>query len=179
MTAQRVDDLAPLTDEEVAGSKDHGRSLLRLALHGHEPHCWTLGCFADRLSIGHIVLLAFNERLHVRRRDQSGFVAEFSDRASPVVRARARLHRDNAAGLARKEGEHLRAPELLAENDGARRARAVRLEHVLGQIQADGANLFHGRLPLVVFNTTTIPRGGRPGAPTPSLKAASPRAGPQ
>src|SRR3954471_4164769 len=110
MTAQRVDDLGALTDQEVARSEDHGRSLLRLALHGHEPHRWTLGCFADRLSIGHIVLLAFNERLHVRRRDQSDFVAEFSDRASPVVRARARLHRDNAAGLARKEGEHLRAP---------------------------------------------------------------------
>src|SRR3954470_11775178 len=139
MTAQRVDDLGALTDQEVARSEDHGRSLLRLALHGHEPHRWTLGCFADRLSIGHIVLLAFNQRLHVRRRDQSDFVAEFSDRASPVVRARARLHRDNAAGLARKEGEHLRAPELLAENDGARCARAVRLEHVLGQIQADGA----------------------------------------
>src|SRR3954469_15278819 len=82
MTAQRVDDLGALTDQEVARSEDHGRSLLRLALHGHEPHRWTLGCFADRLSIGHIVLLAFNERLHVRRR-----ISRTSWPSSPIARA--------------------------------------------------------------------------------------------
>ena len=40
------------------------------------------------------------------------------------------------------------------------------LEDVLGQIQADGANLCHGRLPLVALNATILARqcrrGGRP-----------------
>jgi transposase len=61
--------------------------------------------------------------------------------------ARAGFHGNAAAWLARKEAQHLLAPELLAEQDGAGCARPVRLEHVLRQIQTDGANLFHGRLP--------------------------------
>src|SRR4051794_17698226 len=78
-------------------------------------------------------------------------------------------------GLARKEGQHLLAPKLLADDDGAGRARSVHLKHVLGQIQADGANLSHGRLPPVVLNNTTLARRCRRGASTPSTPWQVPR----
>jgi hypothetical protein len=82
------------------------------------------------------------------------------------MRAGAGLHGDKAAGLTREEGQDLLAPKLLAEQDGAGRARAVRLKHALRQIQSDGANLTHGRLPRVVFNTSTLAHQGRWGAST-------------
>ena len=83
-----------------------------------------------------------------------------------MVSARTGLHGDKAARLIREKGQHLFTSELLAEYDGAGRARAVRLEHVLGEIQADRASLFHGRLPLVVLNTATLARRCRRGAST-------------
>ncbi len=103
MTAQGVDDLGALADQQIARPEDHGRGLLRLALHGDEPHGRALGGLADRLGIGHVVLLPLDERLHVGRRDQPHLVAELADRASPVVRARAGLHGDKAAGLTAKK----------------------------------------------------------------------------
>ena len=42
------------------------------------------------------------------------------------------------------------------------------LKDALRQIQTDGANLTHGRLPRVVFNTSTLAHQGRWGASTPS-----------
>src|SRR5215203_4371690 len=116
-------DLGALPDEEIARPEDHGRRLLRLALHGDEPHGRTLGGFADCLGVGHVVLLPLDERLHVGRRDQPHLVAELADRASPVMRTRAGLHGDKAAGLARKERQYLLAPELLAEHDSAGHGR--------------------------------------------------------
>jgi hypothetical protein len=108
--------------------------------------------------------LALDERLHVGRRDQAHLVAELADCPSPVVPARAGFHGHAAAWLARKEAQHLLAPEPSAEQDGAGCARPVRLEHVLGQIQADGADLLHSRLPPVVLNShhhgTSMPSGG-------------------
>jgi hypothetical protein len=67
MPTQRVDDLGALTNEEIARPEYYSCRLLRLALHGHEPHGRSLGGFADCLGIGHIVLLAFDERLHIGR----------------------------------------------------------------------------------------------------------------
>ena len=42
------------------------------------------------------------------------------------------------------------------------------LEDALRQIQTDRANLTHGRLPRVMFNTSTLAHQGRWGASTPS-----------
>ena len=81
---------------------------------------------------------------------------------APLMRAGASLRRHAKARLARKEPQVLLAPELLSEYDGARRARRVHLENVLGEIQADGGNLFHGRLPPVVSTPplgTSMPSG--------------------
>src|SRR4051812_32731510 len=94
-----------------------------------------------------IVLLPLDERLHVSRRNQPHLVPQLGDLACPVVSARARLHGDKTAGLRGEEGEHLIAPQPLAEQDSAGGTCPMCLEHVLGQIQSDRANFCHGRLP--------------------------------
>ena len=53
------------------------------ALHGHEAHGRALSGFVDRLGVGHVVLLALDERRHVGWRDQPYLVAELADRPSP------------------------------------------------------------------------------------------------
>src|SRR3954449_3733725 len=147
MTADGVDDLRALADQQVAGPEHDGRGLLGLALDGDEPHGRALGRLADRFGICGIVLLPLDERLHVSRRNQPHLVPQLGDLACPVVSARARLHGDKTARLRGEEGEHLIAPQLLAELDRAGDTCRVCLEHVLGQIQSDRANFCHGRLP--------------------------------
>jgi hypothetical protein len=108
-------------------------------------------------------VLPLYERLHVSRRDQLHFVAELGDRTAPVMGAGAGLHGDAAGRLSGEEGQDLVAPKLLAEHWCAGGIRPVGVEDVLGQVQADGANLCHGRLPPVVLNTTTLARRCRRG----------------
>ena len=50
----------------------------------------------------------------------------------------------------------------------ARRINTVRLKNMLSDIQPDYANFRHGRLPQVVFNTSTLAHRYRRGASTPS-----------
>jgi hypothetical protein len=62
MAADRIDDLGPLTDQKITSAKHNGGSLLLLALHRHKTHGRSLCGFADRLRIGRIILLPFDER---------------------------------------------------------------------------------------------------------------------
>src|SRR3954453_7689599 len=132
MTADGVDDLRALPDQQVAGPEHDGRCLLGLALG---------------FGIRSIVLLPLDERLDVSRRGQPHLVPQAGDLACPVVSARARLHGHKTARLRGEEGEDLIAPQLLAEQDRAGGTCRVCLEHVLGQIQSDRANFCHGPLP--------------------------------
>jgi hypothetical protein len=59
---------------------------------------------------------------------------------------------------------------LLAEQNRARCIGSVGLEDTLRKIQPDCANLSHGRLPQVVFNTSTVAHRGRWGASTSSRR---------
>ena len=133
--------------QQIAGPEHDGRCLLGLALDGDEAHGRALGRFADRFGICGIVLLPLDERLHVSRRNQPHLVPQLGDLTCPVMSARARLHGDKTARLRGEEGEHLIAPQPLAEQDSAGGTCPVCLEHVLGQIQSDRANFRHGRLP--------------------------------
>jgi hypothetical protein len=128
-----------------------------LALRRHKAHGRALGCLADRLRIGHIILLPLNERLHVSRRDQSDLMTKPSDLARPVMRAAAGLHGHRAGWLRREEREDLVPPQLPAKQHRSGCIGAVNLKHALRQIQPDCANFAHGRLPQVVLiNTSTV-----------------------
>ncbi len=146
VTAQSVHELGALMHEQVPGPEHHAASLLLGALHRHEAHRRPLGRLADRLGVGRIVLLPLHEGLHVGRRDQPDRVPEPHQLPAPVVRARAGLHSHHAPRLGCEERQQSASTELLAEQDRARRIRAMRLENRLRDIKTDGGNVSHGRL---------------------------------
>jgi len=53
----------------------------------------------------------------------------------------AGFHTDQASRNLAKEVDDLLAPQLTGDDDLAHTIHAVHLEHVLGEINADGANL--------------------------------------
>ena len=58
-----------------------------------------------------------------------------------MMRRSAGLHADQARRYLAKELDDLLSPQLTGDDDFARTIYAVHLEHVLGEINADGANL--------------------------------------
>ena len=96
---------------------------------------------ADRLCISSVVLLALHERLDVSGRDQPDHVAQLADLPTSVMGSSASLQCHHATGLGCKELDQLAPGDLLAEHDAPRRIRAMRLEHMLRDVQTDRANL--------------------------------------
>jgi hypothetical protein len=90
--------------------------------------------------------------------------------ARPVMGAAACFERYQATRVADEEGEQLAARQPTAKHCASGRIRAVRVKNVLGYIQTDCGNFRHGRLPQVVFNTSTLAHRCRRGASTPSPK---------
>src|SRR4051794_21415285 len=146
MASQGIDGLGALANQQVSRAEHNGCGLRLLTFHGHEAHGGPLGGLADRLSIGHVVLLALDERLHVRRRDQLHRVAELGDLAAPIMRAATGLHGHRAGRKCCEERQKLGAAQLLAKDNSSRAVGSVQLKDVLGEIQSDGAHRVHGRL---------------------------------
>ena len=97
--------------------------------------------FADRGSIGSVVLRPLDVGLHVARRHQTNGVAELRDFTRPMMTGCAGLHADQATGNLAKEVQDLLASQLTGDDNLARTINAVNLEYVLGEINADGVNL--------------------------------------
>ena len=74
-------------------------------------------------------------------------MAECAEFSRPMMRARARLHPDEARTEPLEERQHLRSTQLTAQNDPPLRIDAVQLENALGQVEADGDRTIHGWLP--------------------------------
>src|SRR3954447_8329523 len=144
--AERVDGLGALANQQVPRAKHDGGGLLVRAFEGHKAHSGPLSGLADRFGIGHVVLLPLDERLHVRRRDQLHRVAKLGDLAPPIMRAATRLHGHRARRQCCQEREKLAAAQFLAKDHRARAVSPMELKDVLGEIEADGANLVHERL---------------------------------
>ena len=96
---QRVDQLRALTNQEIAGPKQHGAGLLFLRLDRNETHGRSDSCLRNRLRVGGVIFLAFNERLDIDRRDQASLMSQIADYTSPMMRAPARFHSDDATWL--------------------------------------------------------------------------------
>src|SRR4051812_2397929 len=90
--------------------------------------------------------MPLDERLHVRRRDETDRMAELGDLTPPVVGARTRLHGHRTGRQRGQERQKLAAAQLLAKDHRARAVSPMELKDVLGEIEADRANLVHGRL---------------------------------
>src|SRR6476469_2555265 len=119
----------------------HQRGLLIGRLDGHEPHRWTRHGLTDGGCIGSIILRPFDIALHVARRHQTHRVTELGDVTRPVMSGSAGLHADQARRYLAKELDDLLASQLTGYHDFTCTIYAVHLEHVLGEINADGPNL--------------------------------------
>ena len=114
MRPQRIDHLRSLPHQKIARPMQHQPVLLLGRFDLYETHSRPPHCLADRLSVGGIVLVAFDVSLHVLRRHQSNQVEEL---------------------------QHLAPPQLLPDNDPFVRVNPVNLKHVLGDIQTDRRDL--------------------------------------
>src|SRR4051794_9221186 len=103
MPAQRIDQLGSLPNEEIARAEDHGASLLRLGLDRDKAHGGSRSRLCDRLGVGRIVLLTFDEWLHIGRRYQANLVPELTRRPAPLMGSCASLHRHHASRLLSEE----------------------------------------------------------------------------
>src|SRR6516162_9469983 len=116
-------------------------NMLISRLNRHEPHRWARHGLADGGCVGSIVFRPFDIALHVARRHQTHGVTELGDFTSPMMSGSAGFHTDQASRNLAKEVDDLFPPQLTGNNDLAHTIHAVHLEYVLGEINADGANL--------------------------------------
>ena len=144
MCAKGIDKLRSLTDEEVSRPEKHGAGLLGFSLWNDEPHRRPGRCFNDRFCIGRIILLPFDKGLNIGRRDQANIMAKFADLTRPVMRGGAGLHRDDAFGQFRKEGDDLAARQFPAQDHTSIASGGMNLKHPLCKVQANDANFLHG-----------------------------------
>ena len=176
VTAYRVDRLGALANQEPSGAVHHRAGLGLLGLDRHGPHRRTLCRLHDRRRVARIALLAFRKRLDVARGDQPNLVAERLNLPPPVMRASARLHHHQTRQLRREKLQHLRARELSAQHRRPARRGPMHLETSLRNVDADDANVVHGRSPcpltahrvrVLLAHRDAVGRG----ASTPSLTA--------
>src|SRR5260370_857998 len=111
--------------------------LLFRRLDRHEVHGGPLHCLRDRLGIAVVVLVPFEERLHVLGRDQTHIVADRSQLPTDVMGARARLHADQATRNIGETAFELTARYLLLQNDGTPLVEANKVEGVLADVDTD------------------------------------------
>src|SRR5689334_24814324 len=73
-------------------------------------------------------------------------MTELGDLAPPIVSAATRLQGDRAGRQRGQERKQLAPAQLLAKDHRACAVSPMKLKDVLGEIEADGAHLVHGRL---------------------------------
>jgi len=144
MRAQGVDHLGALADEHLPCAEQHRAGLLVFRLQGNKAHGRTQRGVDDRFRIRRIVLLAFDERLHVHRRDQTNLVSQLLKGAAPAMGRRAGLHGHDASRLPGNEVGQLGARQLLAKRDRPIPACPVQMGNQLCNINPDDGNLGHG-----------------------------------
>lgn len=103
MAAQCIDQLCALPNEALMGPEGHCPCLMLGALHGHIVNVREQRRFGDRCSIGRVVLLPFEEGLHLDRRDQSNLVPKVLGISAPEVARGACIHRHDAPLLCPKQ----------------------------------------------------------------------------
>src|SRR4029077_15130139 len=146
-TADHVDQLRTLLDQQIARPVHRQCRLLLRRLDRHEPHRRPGYRFANRFRIGSVGLPALHIRFYVSRRHQPHLMTELDKLARPMMRGAARLDADQAWRQLGKKWQHLRAPKRLANHSLAGCINAVDLKNALGQVEADRGNLHSGWLP--------------------------------
>src|SRR3974390_136797 len=139
--SERIDQLRALTDQKIPRSMQHQQGLLIGRLDRHKPHRWACPGLTDGGGVGGIVFRPFDIALHIARRHQAHGVAEFGNFTCPMMSGCAGFHADQAGRNLAKQFNDLLPSQLSGDDDIANAIHAVHLEYVLGEINADGANL--------------------------------------
>lgn len=106
MAAKSIDQLRARPDQKFAVAEDHRGPMGLFTLQGNKTHRRPLRRFTDRLGIGHVILRALLEGLHIGRWDQPHLMVQFPDLPAPEMGATAGLQGVNAA---RQLAENARA----------------------------------------------------------------------
>ena len=85
MRRDPIDHRGLLADEHLADAVKHQATLLIRCLGRHEPHVGSGNRFANRLCVGHVVLLPFDVGLSAGRRRQSHSMARCLELAGPMM----------------------------------------------------------------------------------------------
>src|SRR5262245_8772910 len=83
--SDRINHRGLLTDKQMACAMQHQATLLLRGLGWHKPHGGSGNGFANRLSIGHVVLLSLDVGLHIGRRHQAYRMPQRLELARPMM----------------------------------------------------------------------------------------------
>src|SRR5262245_458752 len=114
-----VDHSCPLPNQTATDTMECLQ--IELIHHRHESHSRSLNRLCNRFRITVIILVAFEERLHILRRNQSDFMAECGKLPAYVVRTRTRFHADQSAGQVSQRAPQLASRSPIAETDSPSR----------------------------------------------------------
>ena len=117
------------------------------------------------ISTGGVGLASFDVWLDVNRRHQFHLMTQRLELARPEVARAARLDTDETGLQLGEERHHLAPAQRSPDDDLAGAVDAVDLKNVLGQIEADGADIHNGWLLLLVVDDnhhcgTSVPGAG-------------------
>src|SRR5262249_36875934 len=138
--ADLIDHAGPLAHKARAHAMQSEQVHLFRSLDRHKVHCRPLHLLRDRLGIAVVVLVTFEERLHVLRRDQTNIVSKRGELAGDVMRAATGFHADQAARNVGKPAPKLSARALQLQNDRPALIEADKMETILAEIDADRAD---------------------------------------
>jgi len=147
----------------------HGSATTTHAIRAAIPHGWPLHCFRNRLGVAAIVLVPFQEGLHILGRHQPRIMAKRHQPAAQMVRANAGLNADQAGRQISKAVLKLAARNLVLQDDGAALVEADQVKDILADIDADNGNRGHWvwrlccalALAVPLFRLPPSARGGR------------------
>jgi hypothetical protein len=121
--------------------------LLNLALDLNKPHCRPHRSLRDCLGAEIVVLLRLHIGPHVFRRRESNLMPPSGEHPAQMMRAAARLHRDNALPKTRRETLKRTAPHPTPQNHSATRIHSRNAAGVLAKINSKD-NVVHRPVPL-------------------------------
>src|SRR5262249_15847673 len=138
--ADLIDHTRPLANQTRAHAMQSQQVHLRRRLDRHEVHGWPLHGLRNRLGIAVIVLVTFEERLHVLRRHQTNIMSKGGELAADVMGPGAGFHTDQAARNVGEPALKLSARAFELPNDRPALIETDKMETILTEIDADRAD---------------------------------------
>jgi hypothetical protein len=109
-------------------------------LDRYEVHGRSLYGFRDRVGIAVVVLVTFQERLHVLRWDQTNIMSKRCELPTDIMSPRTGFHIEQAAWNVGEPALELSARALQLQNDCPALIEADKMEAILAKIDADRAD---------------------------------------